>query len=135
MDIQWTVSGPDKIWHVQLQLGHVWNDANYKRAWLRSVGNDINKNSAGCNKQDLLVQYYNTAIKPDPPLQQQNGHNDGHKVQKWVVEEMKLKTIFVVDSKRIDHARLTTYAARIPHLLLAGKPQSSPRPEIPSGLC
>ena len=68
---------------------------------------------------------YHTATRPE-----------GRTVLRWVQEEMKLKTIFVVDSKRIDRQRqLTTNAARLQQLPLAWKPQSSPRPQVPSGLC
>ena len=102
MDSRWSVSGPDKTFHVSLIAGYAWSDAIYKRAWLRTVGNDIAKNPVpGQDKQPVLVEFYNKAMKPNPLLTPQQGRT----ILRWVQEEMKLKTIFVIDSKRVDRQR------------------------------
>ena len=96
MDSRWSVSGPDKTFHVSLIAGYAWSDAIYKRAWLRTVGNDIAKNPApGQDKQPVLVEFCNKAMKPDPVLTPQQGRT----ILRWVHQEMQLKTIFVIYSK------------------------------------
>ena len=47
------------------------------------------------------VEFYNKAMKPDPLLTAQQGRT----ILRWVHQEMRLKTIFAIDSKRVDRQR------------------------------